>query len=94
MGRIELQYIDIGHQCKYLGYKVLLLNGNMKNRRDVCMACDTGDTTYESLPGTVKTGCMNSPELGACHCLLTHLLEMKIRTLLNVCSESHDKVVL
>ena len=44
--------------------------GNMKNRRDVCMARDAGYTTYEGLRGAVKTGCMNSPELGTHHCSL------------------------
>ena len=42
----------------------------MKNRQDVCMACDAGYTAYEGLPGAVKTGCMNSLELGAYRCLL------------------------
>lgn len=34
------------------------------------MARDAGYTTYEGLPGAVKIGCMNSPELGSRHCLL------------------------
>ena len=42
----------------------------MKNRCDVCMVHDAGYTTYEGLPSAVKIGCMNSPELGARHCLL------------------------
>ena len=50
--------------------KVLVLDGNMKNRRDVCMARDAGYTVYENLPGVVKTGCMNSPEPNSRHCKL------------------------
>ena len=49
---------------------MLVLDGNMKNRRDVCMARDAGYTVYENLPGAVKTGCMNSPEPNSRHCKL------------------------
>jgi len=49
---------------------VFVLDGNMKNRRDVCMAREAGYTTYEGLPGVLKTGCMNSPEFKARHCSL------------------------
>ena len=47
---------------------MLVLDGNMKNRRDVCMAREAGYTVYENLPGTIKTGCLNSPEPNARHC--------------------------
>ena len=49
---------------------MLVLDGNMKNRRDVCMAHNVGCTIYEGLPGVLKTGCMNSPEFKARHCSL------------------------
>ena len=70
----------------------------MKNRRDVCMARDAGYTTYEGLPGAVKTGCMNSPELGARHCSLHKVRACNPFTGdedkdAPECSESHDKVV-
>ena len=68
-----------GHQCTYPGCKrVLVLDGNMKNRRDVCMARDAGYTKYEGLPGAlqnlvpVTAYCMKSWHV-------THLLE-KIKT--------------
>ena len=44
---------------------MLVLDGKMKNQRDVCMACEA---VYENLPGTIKTGCLNSPEPNARHC--------------------------
>ena len=47
----------LGHSCHYPGCKkVLVLDENMKNRCDVCMACEAGYTVYENLPGTIKTG--------------------------------------
>ena len=53
----------IGHTCTYHRcQKVLVVDGNMKNRCDVCMARDAGYTKYEGIPGSIKTGCMNSPE--------------------------------
>ena len=59
----------IGHCCEYPGCKkVLVLDGNMKNRRDVCMARDAGYTAYEGIPGSVKTGCMNTPEPKSRYC--------------------------
>ena len=58
-----------GHKCTYPGCEgVLVLDGNMKNRRDVCMARDAGYTEYEGLPGSIKTGCMNSPEPNSIYC--------------------------
>ena len=58
-----------GHKCTYPGCeRVLVLDGNMKNRRDVCMARDAGYTEYEGLPGSIKTGCMNSPEPNSRYC--------------------------
>ena len=70
----------------------------MKNRCDVCMARDAGYTTYEGLPGAIKTGCMNSPELGARLCSLHKVRACKPFTGEEdkdapERSESHDKVV-
>ena len=41
---------------------VLVLDGNMKNCRDVCAAKDAGFLEYTGLPGQVKTGCMDTPK--------------------------------
>jgi len=61
----------LGHQCTYPGCKkVLVVDGNMKNRRDVCMARDAGYIEYDGLPGAIKTGCMNTPQKGSRHCSL------------------------
>ena len=48
---------------------MLVLDGNMKNRRDVCLARDAGYVEYEGLPGRIKTGCMNTPEKSSRHCV-------------------------
>ena len=38
-----------------------MLDGNLKNRRDVCSATEAGFIEYSSLPGAIKTGCQLSP---------------------------------
>lgn len=60
----KLDYFMIaGHFCDTKGCgSVLVLDGNMKNSRDVCAAVDAGFVEYTGLPGRVKTGCMSSPE--------------------------------
>lgn len=59
----------VGHSCKYPGCRqVLVLDGNMKNQREVCMARDAGYTTYGGLAGSVKTGCPNTPAYKCRYC--------------------------
>ena len=41
---------------------MIVLDGNMKNSRQVCAASDAGFVEYDGLPGMVKTGCMNTPD--------------------------------
>ncbi len=48
----------------------MVLDGNMKNHRDVCKARDAGYTEYEGLPGSIKTGCMNTPESQSRFCTI------------------------
>ena len=60
-------YLD--HQCNYPGcHTVLVIDGNMKNRRDVCAASEAGYTEYEGLPGAIKTGCQRSPGYQSKYC--------------------------
>ena len=48
--------------CTYPGCKhVLVLDGNQKNRRDICGAQDAGWVQNKGLPGHIKTGCTSSP---------------------------------
>ena len=52
----------LGHECSYSGCKtVIVIDGNMKNRRDVSAATEAGFTEYLGLPGTIKTGCQRTP---------------------------------
>lgn len=52
----------IGHHCEDTNCKrTLILDGNMKNHRDICAARHAGFAEYEGLPGNVKTGCPNTP---------------------------------
>ena len=54
--------LNSAHQCRFPGCnQVLVLDGNMKNRRDICAASEAGYVEYKSLPGTIKTGCQLSP---------------------------------
>lgn len=56
------QRFIIAHRCTYPGCgKVLVLDGNLKNRRDVCASTEAGYIEYNSLPGAIKTGCQLSP---------------------------------
>lgn len=38
-----------------------MLDGNMKNNRSVCLATHAGYAEYDGLPGTIQTGCPNTP---------------------------------
>ena len=59
----------IGHTCSYSGCKnVLVIDGNMKNRRDVCAATEAGYTEYSGLPGIIKTGCQQTPSFQSKFC--------------------------
>ena len=50
------------HKCKWPGCgNVLVIDGNIKNRCDVCAAKEAGHIEYEGLPGSIKTGCQLSP---------------------------------
>jgi hypothetical protein len=60
-----------GHCCKRNGCgSVLVIDGNMKNHRQICSATDAGYTTFDGLPGKVKTGCINSPDHKSWYCTL------------------------
>ena len=40
----------------------------MKNHRDVCAAQEAGYAEFSGLPGKVKTGCPNTPQLKSRYC--------------------------
>ena len=55
--------LHIAHRCRKAGCgTVLVIDGNMKNCRDVCAAEHAGFVEYAGLPGRVTTGCMETPE--------------------------------
>lgn len=59
----------IEHRCEFPGCKgVIVLDGNMKNRRDICSAKEAGSIQYPGLPGHIKTGCMASPRFKSRYC--------------------------
>ena len=46
----------------------LVIDGNMKNRRDVCAATEAGCIEYEGLPGVIVTGCQQTPGYQSRYC--------------------------
>lgn len=60
---------NAGHRCSLPGCgHTLVIDGNMKIHRNVCAAKDAGFTRFDGLPGSVKTGCMNTPEQKGVFC--------------------------
>ena len=49
---------------------VLVIDGNFKNHRDICMATEAGFITFQGLPGKVKTGCLMTPDYKSRYCSL------------------------
>lgn len=65
---VLLSCVWLDHRCKKPGCgKVFILDGNMKNHRDVCYATEAG---YAGLPGRIKTGCPNTPGFQSRYCSL------------------------
>ena len=60
----------IEHRCSYpVCRQVLVIDGNQKNRRSVCMAYAAGHLEYSSLPGTrILSGCIMTPAFKARVC--------------------------
>ena len=48
--------------------ETIVIDGNMKNHRDVCFATEAGFVAYMGLPGRVKSGCSNTPDLKSRYC--------------------------
>lgn len=63
--------INQEHRCDKTGCgTVFIMDGNMKNHRDVCQATYAGYTEYDGLPGRVCTGCPNTPDYKSRYCRL------------------------
>ena len=45
-----------------------MLDGNMKNNREVCYAVDAGYAEFIGLTGKIKTGCPNTPAFKSRYC--------------------------
>ena len=59
----------LAHKCDYPGCsQVLVLDGNLKNHRDVCYAKDAGFIEFDGLDGSVKTGCQSTPDYKSRFC--------------------------
>ena len=68
---ISTSLLCLRHRCQFPGCQVaLVMDGNMKSWRDVCMAQEAGYIEYEGLQGKIKTGCVNTPEQKSQYCTL------------------------
>ena len=64
-------YQLIAHKCDVQGCNnVLVIDGNFKNHRDICMATEAGFVTFQGLPGQIKTGCLMTPDYKSRYCSL------------------------
>ena len=62
-------FCNTAHRCSYPGCgSVLVLDGNMKNHRDICSAKSDGHIEFECLPGIITTGCTNTPAYKSRYC--------------------------
>ena len=59
---------------------MLVIDGNMKNHRDVCSATEVGFITFQGLPGKVKTGCQLTPDVRSRYCS-KHKLRIYIKSM-------------
>lgn len=61
--------IMLAHNCAIPGCgSVLVMDGNMKNRWDVCYAKDAGFIEFDGLFGSIKTGCAATPGFKSRYC--------------------------
>ena len=52
----------VGHVCTFPGCtNVIVIDGNLKNRRDICASKSAGHLEFIGLPGTIETGCQLTP---------------------------------
>lgn len=59
------------HRCDVPGCgDTLVLDGNMKNNREVCSAKLAGYSEFSGLPGRIQTGCPNTPVPKSRYCPL------------------------
>ena len=71
-GLLKLVLIGLAeHRCNKAGCgEVFILDGNMKNSREVCFATDAGHTEFSGLAGMIQTGCPNTPAYKSRYCLI------------------------
>lgn len=64
---------------------MLVIDGNMKNRRDICGTTEAGFVEYEGLLGAIKTGCQLSLGYQSRYC---YHHAPRVSTIENVIKES------
>ena len=67
--------LQTGHMCTFPGCKnVLVLDGNQKNQKSICMPKDAGYIEFLSIPGSIKSGCINTPQYNSRFCEVQHAI--------------------
>lgn len=81
----------IEHRCEKPGCGIaLVIDGNMKNHRNICLATNAGYAVYDGLPGRVRTGCPNSPDYLSPYCGL-HKPSVALRQCISVQEDSMEE---
>lgn len=67
--------------------EVVVIDGKIKNRCDVCVAKDAGCIQYPGLPGHIKSGCTASPQFKSQYCQ-----EHDNRSCIPPCTDEDDPI--
>ena len=71
IGCLKLTLLFPAHTCTLF----LVLDGNMKHRRDVCYAKDAGIIQFDGLLGSIKTGCPAATPAFKCRYCIQHKIQ-------------------
>ncbi|CAB4006023.1 Hypothetical predicted protein [Paramuricea clavata] len=73
VGKVYQEHFDkkwTGHVCDIAGCKrVIVLDGNMKNAREVCACNNVGELFFSGMEGSIVVGCQNTPKKGSRYCV-------------------------
>lgn len=86
-----LYHLVSEHSCDKLGCRsALVIDGNVKNHQDVCMATAAGFVQFKGLRGQVQTGCSSTPGYNSLYCSL-HKPSMVVSQNFELSEDHSDK---
>ena len=71
---------------------MLVIDGNMKNRRDICYAKSAGYIEFPGLSGSITTGCQASPAYKSRYCEQHKVVACDTKTFEPATSADNDKL--